>query len=84
VKEADMHNNAGTGISAVAFGGLGLLVGMVVGTVTGVLLAPQTGEKTRKQLMDLAGDAREKMNYLASEAKETVHDLADKTRQLTG
>lgn len=79
-----MHNNVGTGISAMAFGGLGLLVGMVVGTVAGVLLAPQGGEKTRKQLMDLAGDAKDKMNYLASEAKETVHDLADKTKQLKG
>jgi gas vesicle protein len=79
-----MHNNVQTGISAMAFGGLGLLVGMVVGTVAGVLLAPQAGEKTRKQLMDLAGDAKDEINYLASEAKETVHDLADKTKRLTG
>ena len=79
-----MHNNVNTWIAAMAFGGLGLLVGMVVGTVAGVLLAPQAGEKTRKELMDLVGEVGNSMGQLASDAKDTVQDLAEKSKQLVG
>ena len=77
-----MNNNMDTGIKVLAFGGLGFMVGVVVGAMAGVLLAPQSGEETRRQLKDLAGDAKDKMSGLASEAKETVQDLAEKSKQL--
>ena len=53
-------------------------------SMAGVLLAPQSGEKTRKQLKDLAGEVGNSMGQLASDAKDTVQNLAEKSKQLVG
>ena len=79
-----MNSNMDTGIKVLAFGGLGFMVGVVVGAMAGVLLAPQSGEKTRKQLKDLAGEVGNSMGQLASDAKDAVQDLTEKSRQLVG
>jgi len=79
-----MNSNMDTGIKVLAFGGLGFMVGVVVGAMAGVLLAPQSGEKTRKQLKDLAGEVGNSMGQLASDAKDTVQNLAEKSKQLVG
>jgi len=46
-----------------------LLVGAVVGAAVALLLAPQTGRRTRDQIADLAGDI-----------KDTVGEYANKVR----
>ena len=79
-----MNSNMDTGIKVLAFGGLGFMVGVVVGAMAGVLLAPQSGEKTRKQLKDLAGEVGNSIGQLASDAKDTVQNLAEKSKQLVG
>ena len=79
-----MNNNMDAGIWVLAFGGLGFMVGVVVGAMAGILLAPQSGEKTRKQLKDLAGEVGNSMGQLASDAKDTVQNLAEKSKQLVG
>ncbi len=51
---------------------LGLLFGAVAGFFAGILSAPQSGKKTRKDLKDSAVDLKKKA---ASTAEETVGDL---------
>lgn len=63
---------------------LGFLSGLVLGAVAGLLLAPHSGERTQGRLSDLAGEAGEHMGRLASDVKETVHDLAEKGKRLAG
>ena len=51
---------------------LGVLGGIAVGAIAGVLLAPASGKKTRKRIMnktkDYAGDLKDQLNDL----KDTV------------
>ena len=44
--------------------------GIVIGAAAALLLAPQTGEETRKQLADLAGDLKNKAEEAAKKAEE--------------
>ncbi len=50
----------------------GLAFGAVVGAVAGVLLAPKSGEETRKDIQKLAGNLKDKAVDVYSEAKEKV------------
>lgn len=79
-----MHNYVDTAIKALAFGGLGFAAGIVIGVLAGTLLAPQSGEQTREQLKELAKDASNSIGRLASEGKETVQALAERSKQLVG
>ena len=79
-----MNSNMDTGIKVLAFGGLGFMVGVVVGAMAGVLLAPQSGEKNGKQVKDLGGEVGNSIGQLASDAKDTVQNLAEKSKQLVG
>ena len=51
-------------------GTLLLAGGIVIGAAAALLLAPQTGEETRKQLADLAGDLKNKAEEAAKKAEE--------------
>lgn len=51
------------------------LTGAVAGGVAGVLLAPESGEQTRKKLSKEADKAREELNDLVEKGKDTVEDL---------
>ena len=46
----------------------GLTIGALIGTVAAILLAPQSGQRTRKQIARKAGD-------LSDEAAEKVKDI---------
>lgn len=78
-----MANNTGNTI-------LALLTGTAVGVGLGLLYAPQSGEKTRKQLRDEADHLQDNLNKkyketsshlsdFASEAKRNLEDKLDKT-----
>jgi gas vesicle protein len=54
---------------------LAALTGAVAGGVAGVLLAPESGEETRKKLSKEADKAREELNDLVEKGKDTVEDL---------
>lgn len=55
----------------------GLLAGFAAGIATGILLAPKSGEETRRDIRKAADDTREKVDEKIGQAKEAV----DKTRQ---
>jgi len=61
-----MSSESGSGEKALFF-----VLGAFVGAATALLLAPRSGEETRKYL---AGKARERVDYLSKQGR----DLADK------
>ena len=50
--------------------GLGLLAGIVGGIIAGVMLAPQSGEETRKDLANKAQSIKKKLPQKIESAKE--------------
>ena len=45
--------------------------GIVIGATAALLLTPQTGEETRKQLSDLAEEAKKRVRKFCKEAETT-------------
>ena len=66
----------------VLFGGLALITGVIMGTGLGMLLAPQSGARTRRQLRNMVEDATERVGELADDAKDTVNDVVERGRKL--
>ena len=57
---------------------LGALVGAVAGAVTGILFAPKSGEKTRKEIKEKATMLADKGKELAQKETQEIKDFADK------
>jgi len=57
---------------------LSFLLGGVVGAGLALLLAPQSGEETRRQIKELAEDVKDKTTSYIDEAKGTVSSYVDK------
>lgn len=55
----------------------GLILGALVGSIAGLLFAPQSGEETRKKLKQL----KEENQDLIDETKETTEKLIAKTKK---
>lgn len=60
----------------------GLAFGAVVGAVAGVLLAPKSGEETRKDIQKLAVNLKEKATDVYSEARMKVEKKAKSLKAL--
>lgn len=58
-------NNSGTIL--IAF-----LIGGIIGAGLSLLLAPQSGRKTRKQIVDLAEEARDSASDYAKKIKKSI------------
>lgn len=58
-------NNSGTVL--IAF-----LIGGIIGAGISLLLAPQAGKKTRRQIADLAEDARDSASEYAKRIKKSI------------
>lgn len=52
----------------------GLILGAAVGTVAGILLAPQSGEDTRKDIKKFALDVSDKAQDLYADSRKKVED----------
>ena len=59
---------------------LSFLLGGVVGAGIALLLAPQSGEETRRKIKSLAEDVRDKTTDYIDEAKGTVNTYVDKSK----
>lgn len=57
---------------------LSFLLGGMVGAGLALLLAPQSGPETRKKIMDIAEDVKEKAGEYMSQAKDRVTSTVDK------
>ena len=64
-------NNSGEGILAFILGG-------VIGAVVGLLLAPCSGEETRKRISEWLEENREKTRKFLDEERSSLKDKKDK------
>jgi gas vesicle protein len=67
-KEAHMfQDDDKTGTILISF-----LIGGIIGAGVALLLAPQSGKKTRKQILDAADDVRDSASGYAKKLKEKI------------
>lgn len=63
------------------FGGLTFVTGVLLGTGLGLLLAPQSGRRTRRQLKNYIDDTTDRLNDFADETKDRVTDYVQKGKR---
>ena len=59
------------------------LTGTILGATATLLLAPQTGEKTRKYIRDRASDSKDSQGRSGQEALKRGRDLYNRGKELT-
>ena len=57
---------------------IGFTAGAVVGAVTALLYAPQSGTETREKIKDRFGDLSDKAGDLIKHSKEAIEEAKDK------
>jgi len=57
-------------------------VGLISGISAGILLAPQSGARTRRQLRHLAQDLEEQTNQLIGDAKASIGNAVERGMRL--
>ena len=60
---------------------IGLIAGAAIGVGLGLLYAPQSGKKTRKEIMDRAEDFTDSVKERAENFRGMVGDKTDKYRR---
>ena len=66
-----------TGIGTTSF-----FAGLVAGIGAGLLLAPQSGARTRRQLKSLARDLQEDSNHMLGDAKTSIGNVIEQGKSL--
>lgn len=61
--------------------GFSLLTGLLVGGTAGVLYAPQSGARTRRQLANLAEDVRERAGQMTEDTADAIEKLVERGRR---
>ena len=60
--------------------GLSLFTGAVIGIGTGMLIAPQSGERTRRKIKDLVEDAGEQLEEKSTRATRSMNRMLNRTK----
>lgn len=68
-----------TGIGLITF-----FTGFMAGIGAGLLLAPQSGARTRRQLENLAKDLQEDSNHMLGDAKTSIGNVIKQGKSLVG
>jgi gas vesicle protein len=58
--------------------GIGLIFGILLGALAGILLAPSTGEETRRKLMETTEDAQSNLKNLSQKVKKETEEMIRK------
>jgi gas vesicle protein len=58
------------------------IAGLGIGTVVALLFAPQTGEKTRRQIADKAQDGKDFVASKGREIRKQAEDIVDQGKDL--
>jgi gas vesicle protein len=66
-----------TGMSTTAF-----FAGLMTGIGAGLLLAPQSGARTRRQLENLAKDLQEDTSHMLGDAKTSIDKVIEQGKSL--
>ena len=61
--------------------GIMFFSGIMLGLATGVLLAPQSGSRTRRHLLSMVEDVGERANEWVDDAKGAVTDVVDRGKK---
>lgn len=77
-EECSMTDNRGCSLGVV---GLAFVTGGLLGAAAALLLAPQSGRESQKQLRGYARRAEESVHELADKATEAVDQALDKGRE---
>ncbi|MDH3296751.1 MAG: YtxH domain-containing protein [Gemmatimonadota bacterium] len=59
----------------------GLTIGALIGTVSAILLAPQSGKRTRRRIARKAGEWSETAAEKVGEVRDETSRIADRTRR---
>ncbi|MBI3806740.1 MAG: YtxH domain-containing protein [Nitrospirae bacterium] len=68
-----------TGMSTATF-----FAGLLAGIGTGLLLAPQSGARTRRQLHSLAKDLQEETSHMLGDTKTSIGKVIEHGKSLAG
>lgn len=74
----------GTGCTGMSMTMTAFFAGLVAGIGTGLLLAPQSGARTRRQLHSLAKDLQEESNYRLGDAKTSFGKVFGQGKEFCG
>jgi len=74
----------GTEIRCAVMAGLTFFSGLIFGLGMGVLLAPQSGNRTRRHLRTMVEDMGERTGEWVEDAKGTMNGIVDRGRKVTG
>lgn len=64
--------------------GIGLLIGLAMGAIGGIVLAPQSGEKTREGLITKAVDIKDSSQELIEHARHNIEQASTKVEGVLG
>jgi len=62
-------------------GTIAFFAGVIIGVSAGVLLAPQSGDRTRRKIQDMAADVQEDAETFMKDTKEKVSDWVDRSKK---
>ena len=62
--------------------GFSLLTGLLIGGIAGVLYAPQSGAKTRRQISVFGQDVKERAGEMVEDTKESMGKMVDQGRRM--
>ena len=80
MKEEEIMESEDTRCLLIA--GIMFFSGLMLGLATGVLVAPQSGSRTRRHLLSMVEDASERANEWVDDAKEAVNEVVDRGRKM--
>ena len=63
---------------------IGLLIGLAMGAIGGIVLAPQSGEKTREGLVMKAADIKDSSQELIEHARNNIEQASTKVEGVLG
>lgn len=64
--------------------GLTFFSGLIFGLGVGVLLAPQSGMRTRRHLLTMVEDMSERAGEWVDDAKDSMNEMVDRGKKMTG
>jgi gas vesicle protein len=70
------------GRNGAMIGGVSFLAGLLAGGVAGLLYAPQSGARTRRQLVNVVDDAKERAGEMAEDAAGAAQQVVERGRRL--